>query len=146
MKNAHLPPIIFILILKTKLLAGVQELTVNSGVVIFSYPKANTGGCTKQACGFRDSYDKITAAGYGVYGLSADNPTPQANWRKKHDMQFHLICDTEREALKAFGMLSKDKIVRSHIVIGKGGVVEQLEIGVKPDKSSLIATQLICGE
>lgn len=57
------------------------------GVVIFVYPKANTGGCTKQACGFRDNYDAIKAAGYEVYGMSADNPGPQANWRAKCEMQ-----------------------------------------------------------
>ena len=44
------------------------------GAVFFMYPKANTSGCTKQACGFRDNYGVITEAGFDVYGLSFDAP------------------------------------------------------------------------
>ena len=51
-----------------------QELVAEKGAVFFMYPRANTGGCTKQACGFRDNYKAITDAGFDVYGLSFDSP------------------------------------------------------------------------
>ena len=51
-----------------------QDLVAERGAVFFMYPKANTSGCTKQACGFRDNYGVITEAGFDVYGLSFDAP------------------------------------------------------------------------
>jgi hypothetical protein len=76
-----------------------------------------------------------SSAGYQVFGLSADNPTPQANWKKKQDLPFSLLCDKSKSALKALGFLSGDKIKRSHIVVGKGGVVQMYSCGVSPADS-----------
>ena len=51
------------------------------GVIIFFYPRANTGGCTAQACGLAEAYPKITEAGFELFGMSADKPKSQANWK-----------------------------------------------------------------
>lgn len=51
--------------------------TTEKGIVLFVYPKANTPGCTKQACGFRDAYNEIQAKGFDVYGVSRDKESPQ---------------------------------------------------------------------
>lgn len=74
-----------------------QDLIKDNGIVIFFYPKANTPGCTTQACGFRDNYDELLKAGYKVYGMSADKPKSQANWRKKHNFQYNLLSDPSFE-------------------------------------------------
>ena len=58
-------------------------LPPHTGVLLFSYPKANTGGCTAQATGFNDALDELTDAGFRVFGVSADKPASQANWRAK---------------------------------------------------------------
>lgn len=50
----------------------ISSLTKERGVIFFTYPKANTPGCTNQACGYRDVYDEIQQAGYDVYGVSQD--------------------------------------------------------------------------
>jgi peroxiredoxin len=75
-----------------------------------------------------------------VFGLSADNPTPQANWKKAQKLPFTLLCDKSKTALKELGFLVGDKIKRSHIVIGKGGVVEMYCCGVSPAGSVSDAT------
>lgn len=115
----------------------------DQGIVIFVYPKANTPGCTKQACGFQDNYSKIKAAGFGVYGMSADNPGPQASWRKKHGMEYALLCDKSKTALKALGFMAGDKIKRSHVVVAKGGKILQYSVGVSPADSYAQALQAV---
>jgi peroxiredoxin Q/BCP len=106
------------------------------GIVIFSFPRCSTPGCTTQACGFRDNYDEYKKLGFEVYGISADNPTPQSNWRTKQGFQYTLLCDKPRVALKALGI---DKggvsIHRSHFVIAKDGTVLQSMIGISPRES-----------
>jgi peroxiredoxin Q/BCP len=106
------------------------------GIVIFSFPKSATPGCHKQACGFRDNYDEYKKLGFEVYGMSADNPTPQANWRAKSGFQYTLLGDKSRTALKALGI---DKggvsVHRSHFVIAKDGAVLQSMIGISPVES-----------
>jgi peroxiredoxin Q/BCP len=82
----------------------VQELVKDSGVVLFFYPKANTGGCTKQACGFKDEYKKFQDAGYKVFGMSADKPKSQLNWKTKYSLPYSFLCDPEH---KVGGTLTK---------------------------------------
>lgn len=72
--------------------------------------------------------------------MSADNPTPQANWKTKEKLPFPLLCDKSKSVLKVLGFLSGDKIKRSHIVIGKGGVIQMYSPGVKPLDSVQAAT------
>eukprot|EP00386_Alphamonas_edax_P004918 GDKI01015474.1.p2 GENE.GDKI01015474.1~~GDKI01015474.1.p2 ORF type:complete len:196 (+),score=77.68 GDKI01015474.1:30-590(+) len=123
----------------------LSEVTKDSGVVIFFYPKANTPGCTKQACGFRDKLAAIKEKGYVVYGMSADNPKPQGNWRTKHNFGFNLLCDPGREALKQFGVLKNagKSIRRSHVVIGKGGKVEDVQYDISPADSFTQAAEFV---
>lgn len=77
--------------------ASVQEMVKDNGVVIFFYPRANTPGCTTQACGFQENYSAIEKEGYKVYGMSADKPRSQASWKKKHHLQYTLLCDPTYE-------------------------------------------------
>lgn len=67
----------------------------DSGAVIFFYPKANTSGCTLQACQFRDNYATFESKGFKVYGMSADPPAAQLAWKNEHDFKYPLLCDTD---------------------------------------------------
>ncbi|KAI8848241.1 thioredoxin-like protein, partial [Chytridium lagenaria] len=98
----------------------VADLTKEHGIVIFFYPKANTPGCTKQACGFRDNYDVLKEKGYEVFGLSSDTAKSQSNWKTKYKLQYTLLTDDHSKALKTFGAFKGGKIVRSHVIIEKG--------------------------
>ncbi|GAB4820666.1 hypothetical protein N2152v2_007712 [Parachlorella kessleri] len=78
---------------------NLREAVKDTGAVIFMYPKANTGGCTKQACGFKDNYADIKKAGFTVFGLSFDKAKSQKNWKTKYELPYHLLTDTTGELL-----------------------------------------------
>jgi peroxiredoxin Q/BCP len=63
--------------------------------VLYFYPKAETPGCTKQACAFRDSIKKIRAEGAEVFGISTDSVEAQAEFHKHHQLQFDLLADPD---------------------------------------------------
>ncbi|KAE8911515.1 hypothetical protein PF005_g9377 [Phytophthora fragariae] len=112
---------------------SVLDTFREQGVVFFMYPRANTGGCTKQACGFRDNIQAIKDAGFAVYGLSGDSPRVLGNWKTKHNLPFDLLSDPEHELISYFGSsLPGKKVQRSHIVILKGGVVGDIQAKVAP--------------
>src|SRR5271154_3430965 len=60
-------------------------------VVLFFYPRADTPGCTVEACGFRDAFQKLQAAGAVVLGISRDTPKEQAKFRAKYDLPYTLL-------------------------------------------------------
>ncbi len=124
----------------------LKELTKSKGVVIFMYPRANTPGCTKQACGFRDSTKDFGEAGFDIYGLSYDKPKSQLNWKNKYDLPYHLLTDEKKQAIKCFGA-SKEvtKIKRSHVIIAKGGVVLDVQNSVSPQVSYESALEFVQG-
>ncbi len=71
--------------------------------VLFFYPKADTPGCTTQACAFRDHIEKIRAEGAEIYGISADTVKDQAAFHKKHKLNFDLLADDKSEVIKLYG-------------------------------------------
>ncbi len=71
--------------------------------VLYFYPKAGTPGCTKQACAFRDSIDKIRALGAEVYGISADTVSDQAAFHKEHKLNFDLLADPDDKVVNLYG-------------------------------------------
>lgn len=77
---------------------------LNDGIsVIFFYPKAMTPGCTAQACSLRDAWDELRERDVKVFGVSSDTAKTQAAFRKKHQLPFTLIADTDQAVSKAFG-------------------------------------------
>ena len=73
-------------------------------LIVFFYPRANTPGCTAEACNLRDHYKEILDKGYTILGVSADNQRKQSNFKNKYDFPFPLLADTEHEVLNAFGV------------------------------------------
>ena len=94
-----------------------------------------------QATGFNESLDALAAAGYKVYGLSADAPAQQASWKAKHGFKYDLLCDTDASvALKPLGWVKEDGgIIRSHALIAKGGAVVAVERGGCPFQAKVEA-------
>ncbi|KAK6073539.1 disrupter of telomere silencing protein [Seiridium cupressi] len=87
---------------KTTLKALVDES--KSGVVLFTYPKASTPGCTTQACLFRDSYEPLTAGGLAIYGLSKDSPKANTTFKTKQNLPYSLLCDPSSTLIGAIGL------------------------------------------
>lgn len=107
-------------------------------LVIFSYPKASTPGCTKQTSGFGSLYEKFQELGAAVFGLSADTPKAQTTFKEKTKVDFDLISDPKFELLSVLGAQRPPKsVIRSHFVFMDGKAV-LLERSVKPDDSPKI--------
>lgn len=112
---------------------------MGSKVVVFFYPKANTPGCTAEACDLRDHYTELTKAGYILLGVSADNEKLQKNFVDKFNFPFPLLADTKKEVINAFGVwgLKKfmgkeyDGIHRKTFIIDENGYVEHVIDKVK---------------
>lgn len=94
-----------------------------NGVVVFFYPKADTPGCTKESCGFRDESAAYTAKGYVVFGASRDTPEAQKAFKEKFKLNYSLLSDPKGEMATAFGFKPG---ARSTIVIDKDGKVEKV--------------------
>ncbi len=91
---------------KVKNQAGQEfDLSSRKGqwTVLYFYPKADTPGCTKQACAFRDNIDKLRAQGAEVYGISADTVEAQAAFHKKHHLKFDLLADADGRVVDLYG-------------------------------------------
>ena len=112
-------------------------------VILFFYPKAATPGCTKQACGFRDNWPQIEAAGATVIGVSPDEPDALAQWKDEENLPYTLLSDTDHEVAEAYGVWGEKKmfgreymgIIRSHFVIDEEGRLEDVQVNVKPEQS-----------
>jgi len=120
-------------------------------VVLFFFPRADTPGCTAQACGFRDRLPVIEAVNATVLGLSPDLPEALAKWRVKERLPYNLLSDPNHEVADAFGAWGEktaygktyDGILRGHAIIGVDGRVEDLRVRIKPDESVQAAVDFL---
>jgi peroxiredoxin Q/BCP len=110
-------------------------------LVLYFYPRDDTPGCTKEACGFRDAHDRIRAAGAAVVGISADSIASHAKFRDKYGLPFVLLSDPSKETIAAYGAWGNKKmygktvqgIIRSTFIIGADGVVKKVFPKVSPE-------------
>jgi len=123
----------------------VSTLAAEKGVVFFLVPKADTPGCTNQACGFRDIYPDFTSVNYEVYCLSADTPAAQSKWQTKKELPYPLLSDRKRILIGALGAADGAKTKRSHFVFAQGGKLLDKKIPVKPVDSPKLALEFIKG-
>jgi len=72
--------------------------------LVYFYPKADTGGCTAQACSLRDGIEDLKALGVEVIGVSKDTPAAQKKFADKYNLPFTLIADDDGKVIKAFGV------------------------------------------
>lgn len=101
-------------------------------LVIYFYPRANTPGCTKEACDFRDSLAQLNDLGVAVVGISPDSVEKLAKFRTDHDLNFPLLSDTDKEVLQAYGAYGEKKnygkivqgVIRSTFLIDSNGTIE----------------------
>lgn len=127
----------------TTLKALVEES--KAGVVIFTYPKASTPGCTKQACFFRDAYDDLTKAGLLVFGLSADSTKANTAFKTKQNLQYPLLCDPEATLIEAIGLKKQPKgTTRGVFVVDKSGKVLAAEAG-GPQGTLDVVKEIVAG-
>jgi len=108
-------------------------------LVVFFYPKADTPGCTAEACDLRDNYHRFQAQGYELLGVSADNAKKQAKFKEKYTLPFPLLADENKDVINAFGVWGPKKFMgrlfdginRTTFVINENGVIEDVITAVK---------------
>ncbi|KAK0619240.1 thioredoxin-like protein [Immersiella caudata] len=125
----------------TTLKALVEES--KAGVVIFTYPKASTPGCTKQACLFRDSYNPLTSSGLAIYGLSPDSPKANTTFQTKQKLPYPLLCDPKCTLLAAINLKKAvGKATRGVFVVDKSGKILAAQPG-SPDGTVAVVKKIV---
>lgn len=112
-------------------------------VILYFYPKDNTAGCTKQACGFKDRYPLIQEKGAVVLGISKDSVRAHKNFKTKYDLPFTLLSDSEHQVIEMYDVWKEKKnygrvymgIVRSTYLIDEKGIIVKALEKVKPDQN-----------
>lgn len=122
-------------------------------VVLFAFPKANTGGCNNQACGFSDAMPDFEVGNAVVLGVSPDSPEKLASWKESKGLKFDLLSDPDHKILEKWGAWGEKKlygksymgVIRSHWVIDEAGKVVDAQIKVSPAKSVELARKVVEG-
>jgi thioredoxin-dependent peroxiredoxin len=113
-------------------------------VLVYFYPKADTPGCTKQACNLRDNFDELQTAGVEVVGVSSDSVKSQQAFQEKYSLPFALVADEDRALGKAFGVGSFMGMAykrQSFLVVD--GKIAWRDLSAKPGSQSSDALQAL---
>ena len=113
-------------------------------VVVYFYPRDNTPGCTRQACGYAASYGEFQALDTVVIGISKDSVASHQKFAEKNSLPFLLLSDPELTAIQAYGVWQEKKnygkvsmgVVRSTFIIDAQGIIEKVMPKVKPDTNA----------
>ena len=123
-------------------------------VLLYFYPKANTPGCTTQACSVRDSAEQLTKLGVVCLGVSPDEPAKQKKFDEKFDLGFKLLSDTDHKTAEAYGCWGEKSmygkkymgIIRSSFLIDEKGKLLGTWYKVKPADTVPNALQMLAKE
>src|SRR5699024_6180093 len=108
-------------------------------VVVYFYPRANTPGCTTEACDFRDAMEQLNGSEVAVLGISPDKPESWAKFREDHDLTFQLLSDHENERLTTYGAFGEKNnygkkvqgVIRSTFIVEPDGKIGVAKYNVK---------------
>ncbi|WP_162128311.1 thioredoxin-dependent thiol peroxidase [Flavobacterium phycosphaerae] len=108
-------------------------------LVVFFYPKADTPGCTAEACDLRDNFERFKANNYELLGVSADSAKAQTKFKNKFDFPFPLLADEDKSVITAFGVWGPKKFMgrefdgihRTTFVINEEGIIDEVILNVK---------------
>ncbi len=111
-------------------------------VVLYFYPKDDTPGCTKEACGFRDNHQAFLDKGAVVIGISADDETSHQKFKDKYDLPFYLLADPEKTVIQQYEAWGEKKMygkifpgtLRVTYIIDEGGTIAKAFPKVKADE------------
>jgi peroxiredoxin Q/BCP len=104
-----------------------QVYKENKYVLIYFYPKADTPGCTAQACSLRDSYEALQKKGIVIYGVSLDDVKSQKAFQKKYKLPFNLLADEKKNVVNAFDVPSLMGYAKRQAFLVKEGKIVWLD-------------------
>ena len=119
-------------------------------IILYSYPKANTSGCTSEACSLQSHKSDLEAAGYAVIGVSKDKQELQKKFADKYNLDFPLIADTDTKLLQQLGAWGEKNmygkktmgILRTTYLINEEGIIEKI-FTPKQIKTKIHAEQIL---
>ena len=102
--------------------------------ILFFYPRANTPGCTAEACSLNDKFSKLQKKGFEVFGVSEDTPAKQMKFKEKYSFSFDLLADTEHQLIDGYGVWGPKKFMgkeydglhRTTFIIDANGLISQV--------------------
>ena len=108
-------------------------------LVVFFYPKADTPGCTAEACDLRDNYNTFQTNNYELLGVSADTAKAQLKFKNKFELPFPLLADEDKSVIEAFGVWGPKKFMgreydginRTTFIIDENGIIDEVITAVK---------------
>ncbi|MDP3071215.1 MAG: peroxiredoxin [Opitutaceae bacterium] len=101
----------------------------NAYTLVWFYPKALTGGCTKQGCSLRDASADLKKLGVAIVGVSTDSVEKQKEFKEKNNFDYPLLADTEKKVVKAFGQSGTLVASREAYLIDRSGTVVYYDKG-----------------
>lgn len=118
-------------------------------LIVFFYPRANTPGCTAEACNLRDNYKELQGAGYELLGVSEDSQKKQSNFKNKYEFPFPLLADEDHTVIDAFGVWGPKKFMgrefdgihrKTFVIDGSGKITNVIEkVKTKDHAAQLLA-------
>ncbi len=123
-------------------------------VVLYFYPRDNTPGCTRQACGFAQNYEGFIQRDVVVIGVSKDSVASHLKFAQKYELPFVLLSDPDLQAIQAYDVWQEKKlygkvsmgVVRTTYIIDPQGVIEKVMPKVKPDTNAAEILAYLDGE
>lgn len=120
-------------------------------VVLYFYPKDDTPGCTRQACGLRDAWTEVVASNAAVFGVSVDDVPSHLAFIAKHQLPFPLLADEQHRMVEAYGVWGEKKrdgkkymgTERSTFVIGADRRIKHVFRRVSPDEHAALLLRLL---
>jgi peroxiredoxin Q/BCP len=111
-------------------------------VVLYFYPRDDTPGCTKEACGFRDSFEAFRKKGVAVLGVSTDTSKSHVKFAEKYHLPFELLVDEDKQIVQAYGVFGEKRFMgrkylgthRVTFLIGPDGKIKKIWPAVKPQE------------
>lgn len=122
-------------------------------VVLYTYPKDSTPGCTNEACSLRDSYQRFLSLGYFVIGVSIQDEKSHKKFIEKNSLPFPLICDTDKQLVMALGVYGEKKmcgkvsmgVIRTTFITNENGEIVNIfnakEIKVKGHADQILSSE-----
>jgi len=115
---------------------NLAESGAKGYLLVFFYPKADTPGCTKQACSLRDAFAQLTEKGVRVFGVSMDSVAAQKAFREKYELPYDLLADEDGTVVKAFGVPTTLKMARRQAFLFKDGKLVWRDLSASTDKQA----------
>jgi peroxiredoxin Q/BCP len=121
-------------------------------VIIFSFPKAKSINCTRQACAFRDEFPRFDSENAVIFGVGVDSLESLKEWKDNHNLPYDLLQDEDRRMLEQWGawgvfdfknLLGFPPVKRSYWIVDESGVLVDMRIGVTDKASARLALETL---